>query len=207
MSDDDDTMQDNQSADTLSLDEFIFPDLNQTRQYLGERYQSDIENLKQCIDHITNTFVQGNQTASLVGAVANLFRVSIENNGQISHPDIDFGNLLNEEGDFDSNVRLYGPEAAFRAKPYFPRNYSTGHELRATRWAGQLGTERYPVTKRLCGPRQSFQKTRIARTACCCCPTRHALSSPTPSWHRLSTTTATIRRRTGTTNRSCMKAS
>lgn len=146
--DDDDATQQDQSMDTLSMQEFVFPDLDETRQYLGDRYQNNIENLQQCIDHITSTFVQGNQTASLVGAVAAMFRVSIENNGQISHPDIDFGNLLNEEGDFDSNVRLYGPEAAFRAKPYFHKELirlMMSYEQHGG--LNQLGTERYPVSK------------------------------------------------------------
>ncbi len=97
---------------------FLFSNMDETRRYLNQRYFTDIEQLQPCVDFISREFSNHNPQ-SLVAAVAKLLRVDVQPDGQISHPDVDPMDLVNEEGNFDQSNLVYGPRAATLGKPLY----------------------------------------------------------------------------------------
>ena len=104
-----------------TLDNGLFANIDETRQMLAQRYSRDIEELQGCVNFIVQQF-NTRDDRSIIASIARRFGITIQQDGQISHPNVspfDLINMENDEGRSDATALLYGAPAATIAKPGF----------------------------------------------------------------------------------------
>lgn len=103
-----------------TLENGLFANIDETRQMLAQRYTRDIEELQGCVEFIVQQFTSRGER-SLIASIARRFGVTIQQDGQISHPNTNPFDLQHGggEGREDATALLYGAPAATVAKPGF----------------------------------------------------------------------------------------